>query len=291
MKPLLTATALALSIAAVSSNALAATVTLSGVKDEFGNFAFYDPMFNNGSDSFATLTSNGSTFRFATNVDYENSSIHSSTYNPRIELADWFVFYSGFYEDRYSYYLQFDGGDTYTQVLYADHTGYLSVKRESTTGDGYYSSEDYQYNPLFEPHYWHYWQQVSGAGISDAPFDVDELASTVWANYPTSGYDFFDFQNSFVYYSDGTFLSFSDILGEGGFSSFTDPLFYFYFAYGNIEIEWSAAIPGRTRGLKTIDSVTLAINTIPEPETWAMLLAGLGIVSAVARRRRIKAAM
>jgi hypothetical protein len=30
---------------------------------------------------------------------------------------------------------------------------------------------------------------------------------------------------------------------------------------------------------------------VPEPETWAMLLAGLGIVGAVTRRRRIKAAM
>jgi len=30
---------------------------------------------------------------------------------------------------------------------------------------------------------------------------------------------------------------------------------------------------------------------VPEPTTWAMLLAGLGIVGTVTRRRRTKAAM
>lgn len=33
------------------------------------------------------------------------------------------------------------------------------------------------------------------------------------------------------------------------------------------------------------------LAVIPEPETWAMLLAGLGVVGAVARRRRTRAAM
>jgi hypothetical protein len=32
--------------------------------------------------------------------------------------------------------------------------------------------------------------------------------------------------------------------------------------------------------------VTTGVTAVPEPETWAMLLAGLGIVGAVARRRR-----
>ena len=36
---------------------------------------------------------------------------------------------------------------------------------------------------------------------------------------------------------------------------------------------------------------SVTITAVPEPETYAMLLAGLGIVGAVARRRRIKAAM
>ncbi|MCL2162141.1 MAG: FxDxF family PEP-CTERM protein [Betaproteobacteria bacterium] len=34
---------------------------------------------------------------------------------------------------------------------------------------------------------------------------------------------------------------------------------------------------------------SVTITAVPEPETYAMLLAGLGIVGAVARRRRIKA--
>lgn len=33
--------------------------------------------------------------------------------------------------------------------------------------------------------------------------------------------------------------------------------------------------------------VTLAVTAVPEPENWAMLLAGLGLMGAVIRRRRV----
>jgi hypothetical protein len=32
------------------------------------------------------------------------------------------------------------------------------------------------------------------------------------------------------------------------------------------------------------------VSAVPEPETYAMLLAGLGLVGAIARRRKAKAA-
>ena len=33
-------------------------------------------------------------------------------------------------------------------------------------------------------------------------------------------------------------------------------------------------------------SGSLAVSAVPEPETWAMLLAGFGLIGAMARRRR-----
>jgi len=41
----------------------------------------------------------------------------------------------------------------------------------------------------------------------------------------------------------------------------------------------------------TVNLTQTPITAVPEPTTWAMLLAGLGIVGAVTRRRRTKAAM
>ena len=41
----------------------------------------------------------------------------------------------------------------------------------------------------------------------------------------------------------------------------------------------------------TVSFTRTSITAIPEPETWVMLLTGLGIVAAVTRRRRTKAAM
>jgi hypothetical protein len=35
-------------------------------------------------------------------------------------------------------------------------------------------------------------------------------------------------------------------------------------------------------------SATIQVSYVPEPETWAMLLAGLGIVGALARRQRTR---
>ena len=35
-------------------------------------------------------------------------------------------------------------------------------------------------------------------------------------------------------------------------------------------------------------SITVPVPAIPEPETYAMLLAGLGLVGALARRRKVK---
>jgi PEP-CTERM motif len=37
-----------------------------------------------------------------------------------------------------------------------------------------------------------------------------------------------------------------------------------------------------------IDNITIQVSAVPEPGEWAMMLAGLGVVGAIARRRRSK---
>jgi hypothetical protein len=48
--------------------------------------------------------------------------------------------------------------------------------------------------------------------------------------------------------------------------------------------------PSRDNAGPLLDSVTLTRNAVPEPQSWAMLIAGFGLVGAVARRRKVAAA-
>jgi len=299
MKTLLTATAMAFSIAAVSGSALAETVILNGVSDAAGNFTFYDSRLDNGSAGFATLTTTGTgSFRFETYIEWNNPFNYSSSNNPYVSesfsfgdsqykywkrtLTNPLTLYTDFFvEEAYVYN---DGSRKEVSSKWV-HWGSLEYAKGHNASE-YVRDESGEY----------YYRSIGGNQgnfESTAPFNVSELENQIWANYPTSGYGIFDFQNSFVNYSDGTYLSFADILGEGGMSpgfTFMDSLFSFSFSQGNVDIEWSAAMQGRQRGVgeKTITGVSLAYNltAVPEPETWAMLLAGLGIVGAVARRRR-----
>jgi hypothetical protein len=43
-------------------------------------------------------------------------------------------------------------------------------------------------------------------------------------------------------------------------------------------------------GSLKIDDVRISVTAVPEPETYAMMLAGLGLIGAIARRRRAKQA-
>ncbi len=36
-----------------------------------------------------------------------------------------------------------------------------------------------------------------------------------------------------------------------------------------------------------LDGFTLTVSTVPEPESYALMLAGLGLVAAVVRRRKL----
>ncbi len=62
---------------------------------------------------------------------------------------------------------------------------------------------------------------------------------------------------------------------------------------GAIEFDSNGALAGGTEyGLWTLqgDVLTFSVTAVPEPETYAMLLAGLGLMGAIARRRNNKAA-
>ncbi|KRB96932.1 hypothetical protein ASE11_16175 [Hydrogenophaga sp. Root209] len=62
---------------------------------------------------------------------------------------------------------------------------------------------------------------------------------------------------------------------------------------GVIEFDSNGALAGGTEyGLWTLqgDVLTFSVTAVPEPETYAMLLAGLGLMGAIARRRNNKAA-
>ncbi len=62
---------------------------------------------------------------------------------------------------------------------------------------------------------------------------------------------------------------------------------------GVIEFDNNGATVGGTEyGLWTLqgDVLTFSVTAVPEPETYAMLLAGLGLMGAIARRRNNKAA-
>jgi len=88
-------------------------------------------------------------------------------------------------------------------------------------------------------------------------------------------YGIFDLDRSWVSYSgtDGTeYLTLAQIRTNGG-----DFLLDNYRI--NMTLSWTA-------GYEITGIHFEYLNPVPEPETWAMLLAGLGIVGATARRRK-----
>ena len=58
-------------------------------------------------------------------------------------------------------------------------------------------------------------------------------------------------------------------------------------ALGN-PIQFGFWTPSSDQQGPIIDNVTLTVTPVPEPGEWAMMLAGLGIVGLIARRRRLR---
>jgi len=113
----------------------------------------------------------------------------------------------------------------------------------------------------------------TGAGNFDFIFNFDYVQ---WAdNYTADAY--------FGYTSDWTAYGYGCWNGCGPFPFDINQL-----PYNSINSGVAGRYVFEVRNGVVINPLPV-IYTIPEPETWAMLLAGLGVVGAVTRRRRISA--
>ena len=103
---------------------------------------------------------------------------------------------------------------------------------------------------------------TSAVSISLAPlsFDITGLTGTLWDNFHPNG---------------------SVILGNivGNNSTFNFNLL----SAGEYHIDFTGTVTGAHGGAYL---AALHVTAVPEPETYAMLLAGLGVMGAIARRRK-----
>jgi hypothetical protein len=262
MKPQLIAATLTLAIASVSGStpALADTI-FSNTAD--GSFRFFDERLDNSAyleGGFAalgvghSLPEHPGLISHYLNVYLDPDNPFSS--NPGAAIA----------EQTYYYSVYPSGNPWFEREQYTDPSLFWFYISEPKDGDWYiYDDGDESYG-------------------SPEPFDRDELRAVAYSSLPLSTFGIFDFENSFVYYA-----------GETEGVSLAQ-LFAQFFAPGqpvspNVSV---VMLPKESNfGIGWVDdreivaiSLTYNLNAIPEPETWAMLLAGLGIVGAATRRRR-----
>lgn len=84
---------------------------------------------------------------------------------------------------------------------------------------------------------------------------------------------------------DGTVVSASQRLSltAGQFTTYGSPYFNGFTGLTSIKLSGTGTNNARYVG---VDNVSFTITPVPEPETYALLLAGLGVVAAVARKRK-----
>ena len=107
-----------------------------------------------------------------------------------------------------------------------------------------------------------------GAGIQSLSLDI--------ASWVNGTVNFYDSANSLI-----ASLGFTSNQG-----AYTDPGTYQNLAVtSNNGISHVDFVGAGILGNTSIDNVMINVSAVPEPETYAMLLAGLGLMGAVARRR------
>jgi hypothetical protein len=156
----------------------------------------------------------------------------------------------------------------------------------AVTGDTIYAT----WNVDFLPYdYWPFGMTTVGPGVEfsaennnfPVEFDFSEYtlkitfsSSPAWANFPFNGYVFKDLS--------GNFSGYMYVLDAAGTTvpGFTND----YFTHSGDTITVNMA------GLRANYGDTILIRAVPEPETYAMLLGGLGMVGWMARRRKQRSA-
>jgi len=277
-RPPLTVASVALSLAALLGSTPAfAMEFVEGVwnaADGNGQFEFYDSRLNDNS-YFASLAVS-SLYDYFRMYNF-NTSITPN--NPYVLKADadhervWYSVYQG---------LSGDHNRLYSLIEYRE-----GVKYQDIYAFNYYDSWEKQETNIYE-------RRTFDGGFyeSDDPaFVASELSSSL-STLPSQDFGIFDFEQSFIHFSNGNSQSLTDFMRQH-FPIQDAPIFDWsdvFYAWlvevdtstSDVRIEWSWLDSNHP-----ITGITLAYNlpVVPEPETWVMLLAGLGIVGAAARRR------
>jgi hypothetical protein len=253
MKPLLIAATLSLSIVGASGSAPALAETISG-NTSGGGFRFFDDILDNSS----TLEGGFAALGVALKMD---------------QHPDLNVHYITAYLDPNNPMTSNPGADIAMQAYY--YSMYPN-------GNPWYEREQYSIDNSLD------WVYIKDDEDSIVPFDRDAYRAEAYLTLPLSTFGIFDFENSFVFYegeTEGVSLAqiFAQLFAPGqpvspGVAVEIRP------KENNFWVSWVD-----DREIVAV-SLTYNLNAIPEPETWAMLLAGLGIVGAVTRRRHSKTA-
>ncbi|MCL2161665.1 MAG: PEPxxWA-CTERM sorting domain-containing protein [Betaproteobacteria bacterium] len=295
MKHHMKAVAIAVLFVSYSTTALSGEISGSGLasaevveSELFGNrtFFFYDD--NLKSDSyFGMLYTNipspmtvisplPQTFFYtlSTTINYDNPNIYDPTF---LEKYSYNKAYSQYDYYRYDY---LDNGHYklnigYTSRSWAQITWSLGDANSAVIEiEGYYTEYSNRW-PAGEVRYSRSTDYGWNSHSETASFDAEELQSMIMANFPATEYGIFDFENSFVTYADGSSESLSQVIGAA------NNYLTFDFYSGNIlTFEW------RSRNEITGISFVYNLSAVPEPDTWAMLLAGLGFVGWMSRKRQ-----
>ena len=181
----------------------------------------------------------------------------------------------------------------YTRIDKVDIDGVIHERVNSlsyTVGNKLTSQwETYTYSAVNDD----YAYSDSAGNVSNTPISFGEIGKMAQAIKEgathVSGYDIFDFEKTIVHYQNGS-VSLAQLM-KSDQMDLADPL------HGEPRVHWITPIESYDLATDTfyfnpITSITVAYGAapaVPEPETWAMLLAGLGLLGSVARRRGLRA--
>ena len=118
--------------------------------------------------------------------------------------------------------------------------------------------------------------------VTDNKIEYDYLANITWGPGKAGG------QTGF-----GLFMQNGNLLTFGGASAITsvalDPSSSVVAGFGSSNVTFSStqvAVNWQNLTFRNGDRVVINVNPVPEPETYAMMLAGLGLLGFMARRKK-----